>query len=77
VHKDRLTLRIPERCPQCDALGTVHLQQVVRGPSVHLSWECSSCEIEWDAAAGELYFLERRIGLPDCRKLPRTDRRTR
>jgi hypothetical protein len=35
------------------------------------------CDIESETAAGELYFLERRIGLPDRRKLPRMDRRTR
>jgi hypothetical protein len=75
VLKDQSTIRIRQRCPQCDALGTVHLQQVIRGPSVHLSWECTGCQTEWDTAAEEPLFSERRIGLPDRRKLPRTDRR--
>jgi len=74
VLNDQSTVRIRQRCPQCDALGTVHLQQVIRGPLVHLSWECTGCQTEWDTAAEELLFSERRMGLPDRRKL-RTDRR--
>lgn len=75
VTHNYLSLRLPERCAQCDAPGTVRLQQVIKGDAVFLSWCCSRCEAEWAIAEGEPHFVERRAGVSDRRRLTRTDRR--
>jgi hypothetical protein len=70
----RFALRIPTKCPQCQAEGTVVLQQVIRGVTVFLSWVCERCESEW-AADGDPNFIERRTGQPDTRREPHPERR--
>ena len=71
----RFGLRIPARCPQCQAEGAIVLQQVIRGVTVLLSWVCERCDAEWAVADGDPNFLERRTGEPDTRGEPRRERR--
>jgi len=43
---EHLTFPIPDRCPNCNAAGTVQLQQNIRGQAVLLSWWCTHCHAE-------------------------------
>jgi hypothetical protein len=71
----RLALQRPERCKYCQELGSVRLQNTVRGDVVYLSWACGACQREWPTTVGEAMMKERRGGLPDHRDAPRKDRR--
>jgi hypothetical protein len=75
VADNHLSLQLPERCAQCDAVGTVALQQIIKGTSVYLSWCCGRCNAEWAIREGEPQFVERRLGATDRRRVTRGDRR--
>jgi hypothetical protein len=42
-----ITLRVPLRCGDCGARGTVRLQQTLKGEDVTLEWYCTACQAEW------------------------------
>jgi len=56
-------------------VGTVEMQQVIKGQAVVLSWCCTQCEAEWPVSLDKPDFVERRRGSPDRRRAPRQDRR--
>lgn len=70
-----LRLRVPARCKFCGAAGMVRLETTVTGGSAVLSWCCRACQSEWPITRGEAAMRERRIGAPDRRPLPHTERR--
>ena len=42
-----IEIEIPQACRDCGRVGTVHLQQTIRGARVILQWHCASCDAEW------------------------------
>ena len=47
VPETPITLRVPARCGECGARGTVRLQQTLKGANVTLPWYCTACHAEW------------------------------
>jgi hypothetical protein len=72
----RLAVRVPEHCVSCSAIGSVSLEQTIRGTSIALNWSCSKCGHTWPVAPGEEH-IDRRFGDDDRRGTARGDRRRR
>lgn len=72
---DRFAFRIPRACAHC-ATDRIRLVHTIKGPLVHLSWQCSTCGLEWPIHAKDQN--ERRIGerrLMLRKRLPSKERR--
>jgi hypothetical protein len=69
---DRLSLRVPPTCPHCGAVGSVKLEQTIKGAMANLSWCCTACDTAWPINFTD---AERRKPAHDRRKVPRKDRR--
>lgn len=69
--------RVPTRCKQCGALGTVTAETTITRGSVRLTWCCRACGTEWAITRGEQELLDRREGKPDQRRVKRSERRMR
>jgi CxxC motif-containing protein (DUF1111 family) len=48
-----ISLLIPRRCRHCRRAATVHLQHVIQGEQISLSWQCSACHAEWPVTRKE------------------------
>jgi hypothetical protein len=72
----RLALRLPERCRFCNAVGSVSLEQTIKGKSVVLTWCCQRCDQEWPVTPEEEEH-DRRLGTDERRRTSRKDRRQR
>jgi transcription elongation factor Elf1 len=71
-----LALHRPHDCPHCDARDSVRTEQIIKGDSVVLQWQCSACEATWPVVrADETTFSERRSGPTDRRRTSRQERR--
>ena len=75
VSQSRFRLHIPERCPDCQQVGGIKLEQTIKGADVDLNWCCGACNHSWPVKDGEVDTVERRSGEPDHRQTPRADRR--
>jgi hypothetical protein len=42
-----LTLKIPQRCPACQKLQTITLEQTIKGETVTFQWCCRACSHAW------------------------------
>ena len=42
-----LTLRVPPRCPVCDAQDRVKIETEMNGDAVVLRWRCAKCDHHW------------------------------
>ena len=42
-----LTLKIPQRCPACQKLQTITLEQIIKGETVTFQWCCRACIHAW------------------------------
>src|SRR5581483_12174168 len=51
--RERLQLRLPERCVKCGALGSVRLESTITGHTVALAWCCHACSFEWPTSEEE------------------------
>jgi hypothetical protein len=76
VPNERLSLRVPERCPSCGVAGSVQLEHTVKGQAMLLNWCCRGCGDEWPVVA-EDERIERRVRETDRRRVTRKDRRKR
>jgi hypothetical protein len=52
-----VVLRVPRQCATCGRLGTVKLQQTIRGERVILDWCCGACDAEWPVRRKEEEIL--------------------
>jgi hypothetical protein len=51
-------------------------EQIIKGDSVALQWQCSACQATWPVVrADEMTFAERRSGPDDRRRATRQERR--
>ena len=69
-----LTLRLPAKCPECLAVGTVKPETTVRGIVAVLAWCCSACGHDWPIKPEEQQ-PERRQAPAERRRIVRGDRR--
>jgi len=47
VPETPIILRVPPRCPHCNDIGRIRLQQALKGVIIRLEWLCPFCNFEW------------------------------
>ena len=50
-----IALRVPQECPQCDALGRVRFYaHLIMSSRIALGWYCDACHSEWPVRRKDL-----------------------
>jgi len=50
MHVTPVPLEVPASCPTCGRVGTVKLEQTIKGQNVELRWCCQACDARWPVA---------------------------
>ena len=69
-------LRVSDPCQGCGAVGTVRIEQTLKGDTVTFMWCCRACDHEWRITEDD-HLPEHRKAPADRRKVTRKERRSK